>query len=248
MIYRQKATAAEQGAANRSLIAVMRDRGDDIRPVATGAGRFAQNPVAAAWADATAALDYRNRRGARARSLLKHHALIDLRLEAGALIARVNDTELLPLRIACRPPKPALREELRAAVAEYDRLAASPAYANAAATDHLTADAPEAVLGWLADRDLLRACGLLPVLGAVQPDCPCADATTFCAHALCVLLGVACHLNADPLACLTPWGLGPAALEPDHEAPPEPVHHQTPHELAHADLHAMFGQGIALEL
>ena len=247
MMYRQKVSAAQQGAANRSLIAVMRERGDDIAPVATGAGRFAQNAVAEAWAEAAAGLDYRKRRGARARSLLKHHAVVDLKLEAGAIRARVSDGELFEVVVECRPPRAALRDELRAAVAEHDRLAASPAYAGAAAGDTLVADAPEAVLAWLASRGLLGACGLLPALTSVKPDCPCADATTFCAHALCVLLGVACRLNGAPLACLAPWGLGVAALEPEHQAPPAPPAAEAC-ELAGADLSAMFGRGIVLEL
>jgi uncharacterized Zn finger protein len=191
-------SAAER---RRRIAAALRDlerRGIQPAPIAIEGRDIATTFWGRAWCRHVEGLADLATRLPRGRSYVRSGAVVDLRIEPGAVHARVCGTELYDATVRIRR----LPHARWAAV----RRAATGQIANL--VDLLAGELPEAVLQVLSDRDH----GVLPRRGEIELECTCPDHARLCKHLAAVLYGIGARLDREPELLFVLRGVDPAEL------------------------------------
>lgn len=139
--------------------------------------------------------------GHRARRLVRHDAVLHLRMRSGAIAATVLEGTPHTVQVRLVPPSEAARQQVRAAVA-----------GPRSAVLELLAGRLSEPLAWaLAE----PACELLPRAGVWSATCTCPAVRSPCVHVLAALYAVGARLDDRPQALLRLHGIDLTALVPE---------------------------------
>ena len=184
--YPRYVSVGEKQARNRKAIAKLRERNPDVRPVVVEGRAIANNWWGKSWnANLERYADYSNRIG-RGRSYVRHGAVLDLRIDAGAVSALVQGSRSSPYEATVtikKLPAPVWRQLRDASLDKLESL-----------TDLLAGRFPKA----LKDAFFAQGTGLFPSPEEISFDCSCPDWASMCKHVAAVLYGIGNRLDAAP--------------------------------------------------
>jgi hypothetical protein len=177
-------SAAER---RRRIAAAVRDlerRGHDPEPVEIPGREIATTFWGEAWCEHVEGLADLATRLPRGRSYARSGAVVDLRIEPGAVRARVCGTELYDATVSIRPLSRARWSAVRrASTGRIGDL-----------VELLSGRLPEDVLRLLVDRER----GLFPASEEIRLECSCPDDARLCKHLAAVLYGIGARLDRSP--------------------------------------------------
>lgn len=127
--------------------------------------------------------DYTNRLP-RGRTYVRNGSVVDLKVNAGSVVARVSGSQLYSTTITVKPLAPA----------RWKSLVDAHAGQVASLVDLLQGKLPASLLRALAD----RSSGLFPGPKEISFACSCPDWADMCKHVAAVLYGVGARLDDDP--------------------------------------------------
>jgi uncharacterized Zn finger protein len=177
-------TVAQRRAEAARMVQSAARRGSAMSPVAVTGRKIAATFWGGAWCDNLERyrdFAYRLERG---RSYLRSGSVIDLRIEAGKIIAKVSGSELYDVAI----------EIDAVAGAAWRAIQRDCAGSIGSRIDLLAGKLSEPVMARLcADRT-----GLFPAPSAIRFTCSCPDYATMCKHVAAAMYGVGVRLDASP--------------------------------------------------
>jgi uncharacterized Zn finger protein len=230
--YVPAAVRASQAASD--VRALSKDGGapDPIAPISSRA--VARSFWGRAWCDNLEAYsDFANRLP-RGRSYVRSGAVVDLRIAAGRVEARVRGSSLYTVGIAIRPLARARRERILGVCAgSIDSI-----------VELLRGKLSVEVIAAITAKDE----GLFPTPAEIEMDCSCPDWAEMCKHVAAALYGVGARLDARPELLFLLRGLDPAELVTSAspvEALIRSAARARPEKILRAkDLSALFGVEI----
>ena len=193
---RLDAAALEQRARLRAE--ELAAAGETLHPVRAVRRDLARNFWGRAWCRHLNRFEDYAGRLPRARSYLRHGAVLDLRATPGEIQARVLGRELYQVRIRVEPLAPARWEQLKCDLTG----------SIGSALELLRGKLPEEAIARLCDPEQ----GVLPEPGEIRFDCNCLDWADCCKHAAAALYGFGIRLDEDPALLFTLRGVDPRAL------------------------------------
>jgi uncharacterized Zn finger protein len=223
-------TSAQRRAEAARMVQAAARRGSAMSPVAATGRKIAATFWGGAWCDNLERyrdFAYRLERG---RSYLRSGSVIDLRIEAGKIIAKVSGSELYDVAI----------EIDAVAGAAWRAIQRDCAGSIGSRIDLLAGKLSEPVMARLcADRT-----GLFPAPSAIRFTCSCPDYATMCKHVAAAMYGVGVRLDAAPelLFTLRRVSLDELVASAVSELPATPSAGRV---LAAEGLAAMFGIELA---
>jgi uncharacterized Zn finger protein len=191
-------SAAERRRRIAAALRELERRGVTPAPVTVEGRQIATTFWGRAWCDHVEGLADLATRLPRGRSYVRGGAVVDLRIEPGAVRARVCGTELYEatVRIA-RLPRARWAAVRRASTGRIANL-----------VDLLSGTLPDAVLQVLCDRES----GLFPGSGEIALECTCPDDARLCKHLAAVLYGIGARLDRAPELLFVLRGVDAAEL------------------------------------
>lgn len=223
-------TAAQRRAEAARMVQAAARSGNAMSPVAVSGRKIAATFWGNAWCDNLERyrdFAYRLERG---RSYLRSGSVIDLRIEAGKITAKVNGSELYDVAI----------EIGAVAVAAWREIQRDCAGSIGSRIDLLAGKLSEPVMARLcADRT-----GLFPAPSAIRFTCSCPDHAAMCKHVAAAMYGVGVRLDGAPelLFLLRRVSLDELVASAVSELPATPSAGRV---LATEGLAAMFGIELA---
>jgi uncharacterized Zn finger protein len=172
---RQKALRAAKGLAKR---------GEKLSPVTLAGRRIASSFWGKAWCDNLESyrdFEYRLPRG---RTYVRNGSVLDLRIEAGQVTARVSGSSLYTVQVKIKS----------LAQAHWARVRSQCAGQVGSLIELLQGKLSERVMGIVTH----RAEGLFPKPAEIAMSCSCPDIATMCKHVAAALYGVGARLDAQP--------------------------------------------------
>jgi uncharacterized Zn finger protein len=158
--------------------------GEKLSPVVIEGRTIASSVWGKAWCENLESyrdFEYRLPRG---RSYVRHHAVIDLKVNPGQIAALVCGSEVYSVEIAIKP----------LAAAHWSRIKSQCAGQVGSLIELLEGRLSEAVMSIMTHRDS----GLFPKPAEIRMDCSCPDSATLCKHVAAVLYGVGARLDHQP--------------------------------------------------
>jgi uncharacterized Zn finger protein len=191
-------SAAER---RRRIAAALRDlerRGVAPAPVIIEGREIATTFWGGAWCEHVEGLADLATRLPRGRSYVRSGAVVDLRIEPGAVHARVCGTELYEATVRIRRlPRARWAEVRRASTGRIANL-----------VDLLSGKLSDAVLRVLSDPER----GVFPRSGEIELACTCPDDARLCKHLAAVLYGIGARLDREPELLFVLRGVDAAEL------------------------------------
>ena len=179
-------SVGEKQMRNRKAIAKLRKRDPDARPVVVEGRAIAKSWWGKSWnANLERYADYSNRIG-RGRSYVRHGAVLDLRIDAGAVNAQVQGSRGSPYEVTVaieKLPAPVWGQLREASLERLESL-----------TDLLAGEFPKA----LKDAFFAQGTGLFPSPKEISFDCSCPDWASMCKHVAAALYGIGNRLDTSP--------------------------------------------------
>ncbi len=217
----------EKAAKAAKTIARLTKKGEMLSPVAEFSGRIAKTFWGKAWCDNIESyrdFAYRLERG---RSYVRSGAVIDLKLDAGTVDARVIGSGSRPysVRIGITPMS---RDKWDALV---KRAAGKISSLMALAQGEL----PEDLLADFCNHET----GLFPKPSEIEFACSCPDGAYCCKHVAAVLYGIGRRLDEKPEMFFTMRGIDPKNIVTDEVV--DTLTGDASSELSEADLGDVFG-------
>lgn len=173
-------------------------KGERFEPVLASARSIATTFWGRAWCrnlEHYSDYEYRLPRG---RSYLRHGAVLDLRLAAGEVKARVMGSELYTITVRIAALEPDAWRKIRSACA--GGIASTIELLQGRLSDHVMAVITE------------PGKGLFPAPAEIKLDCSCPDWADMCKHVAAVLYGVGVRLDERPELLFTLRGVDPLEL------------------------------------
>jgi uncharacterized Zn finger protein len=184
--YPKYVSVAEKRDRAEKKLRQLRRKNPDLAPVILQGSKLAASWWGKAWNDNLEGYaDYSNRIG-RGRSYLRQGAVLDLKIEPGAVTALVQGSVSTPytVKIAIDPMKQgvwqAIVDQCRGAVDSLETL--------------LDGSLPRNMEASLTRRGQ----GIFPSPGEIRFRCSCPDRASLCKHVAAALYGVGARLDADP--------------------------------------------------
>jgi uncharacterized Zn finger protein len=228
-------SAADRRARARAAAARLgKKEGSNLEPVAIAGRAIASTFWAQAWCqnlESYADFAHRLERG---RNYARSGAVIDLKIVAGRIEARVSGTRLYTVEIGIAPVPPGRWKSLaRACTGRIGSLVGL-----------LRGQLPDEVLRAVTDRDS----GLFPEPRQLQLQCSCPDLASVCKHVAATLYGVGVRLDTRPELLFLLRGVDPQDLveQASQGLAAAPAASAATLDVATVDLAALFG--IDLEL
>ena len=177
---------AERRAQTDAITKTLRKSGEKLEPVTltTKGNAIAKTFWGKAWCQNVERYsDYANRLP-RGRTYVRSGSVIDLRIAAGKVTARVSGSELYSVVIAvAKIATPRWREIVKASAGKIDSL-----------IELLKGKLPESVLDLVTHPKR----GLFPELEQIELSCSCPDGASMCKHVAAALYGVGARLDERP--------------------------------------------------
>jgi uncharacterized Zn finger protein len=229
---------AERRAKAEQQIAKLQKKGGKLRPVMLAGHAIATKWWGKAWCrNLEKYADFANRIG-RGRSYVRHGAVLDLQIGAGAVHALVQGSRPQPYRVNVKiaPLGPKARGQVEAACRGQI----------ASLGDLLAGQFPKALEALFED----SRSGLFPAPAQIAFDCSCPDWASMCKHVAAVLYGVGSRFDEDPGLFFALRGIDPQHLIGGvvRQRTGELLAKAAPSSkkvLADADLGAVFGIDLA---
>jgi uncharacterized Zn finger protein len=173
-------------------------KGKGLDPVAISGRQVATTFWGKAWCQNLESYSDFATRLPRGRSYLRSGAVVDLKIAAGEIRARVAGTSLYTVEVSIRPVAArAWQEIVTACAGRVDSMLAL-----------LEGRIPDQVLRLVTDPGR----GLFPEPRHIDLDCSCPDSATMCKHLAAVLYGVGARLDQRPELLFTLRGVEPTEL------------------------------------
>lgn len=206
--------------------AALSKKGQHCQPIAIEGRAIAKSFWGNAWCDNLEAYsDYENRLP-RGRSYVRNGSVIDLRIEAGRVLALVSGSETYNVEIAVQP----------LAATKWAAITKECSGQIASVIELLQGRLSEAVMA-----TVTRAGeGLFPLAGHISLRCSCPDSASMCKHVAAVLYGVGARLDNEPELLFRLRQVDPQELTRQLGNMPA-LAPQTQGELDSTDLSALFG-------
>ena len=177
---------AQRRAKAERKLKQLRKKNPNIKPVIVEGRTLATTWWGKSWnSNLERYADYDNRIG-RGRSYVRHRAVLDLQIKAGAITALVQGSETQPYEIAIKVDK------LSAKNWQTIRQACAGAF------DSLRALLAGQFPASLKDLFFQQGAGLFPTPKEIHFDCSCPDWADMCKHVAAALYGVGARLDTDP--------------------------------------------------
>lgn len=196
--YEKQPTVAERRAAAIKAYEKLARKDPSIEPVVIEGTKIARTFWGKAWCDNLEAyrdFEYRLPRG---RSYVRHRCVLDLRVTAGQIKAKVHGSSPYSVTVGIKP-YPANR---------WDALKARCAGRIDSLIELLKGELSEHVIHQIIDREH----GLFPSPDEIEMRCSCLDWAGMCKHVAAAMYGVGHRLDAQPDLLFTLRGLNPAEL------------------------------------
>jgi uncharacterized Zn finger protein len=191
-------SAAERRKRIAAAVRDLERRGIDAAPVVIEGRDIAATFWGRAWCAHIEGLADLATRLPRGRSYVRSGAVVDLRIEPGAVHARVCGTELYDATVRIRRlPRARWAAVCRASTGEIASL-----------VDLLAGKLPDAVLQVLCDPEG----GVFPRSAEIELDCTCPDHARLCKHLAAVLYGIGARLDREPELLFVLRGVDAAEL------------------------------------
>lgn len=191
---------AERRAKAAKQVAKLQKSGKSLRPVTLAGHAIATQWWGKAWCtNLEKYADFANRIG-RGRSYVRHGAVLDLQIQAGAAAALVQGSRPQPYQVNVKlsPLGQAARERVEAACrGQLGSLA-----------DLLAGKFPKALETLFED----SKSGLFPLPAQITFDCSCPDWASMCKHVAAVLYGIGARFDEDPGLFFALRGIDPQQL------------------------------------
>jgi uncharacterized Zn finger protein len=188
-------------ARRKRIAAALRDlehRGIDPAPVVIEGRDIATTFWGRAWCEHVEGLADLATRLPRGRSYVRSGAVVDLRIEPGAVHARVCGTEVYGATVRIRRlPRARWAAVRRASTGQIANL-----------VDLLSGKLPDAVMQVLSDPER----GVFPRSGEIELECTCPDDARLCKHLAAVLYGIGARLDHEPELLFVLRGVDAAEL------------------------------------
>jgi uncharacterized Zn finger protein len=233
--WRPYVSVADRRQQAEAEIARQRKKGVALNPVRPEGRRIAESFWGKAWCDHLEQYhDYENRLP-RGRSYLRNGSVIDLRIEAGAVTAKVQGSSLYVVTVRIRALAKNRWEALKARCAgRVDSVVAL-----------LAGKLPDVVM----EAVTCPKAGLFPAPAEIELSCSCPDWAKMCKHVAAALYGIGTRLDAEPELLFVLRGVTSSELvrkAADEMAAAAAAASVAP-ELAGEDLGALFGIDLAAE-
>ncbi len=176
----------------------LKAEGEDVRPVVNATRKLATHFWGAAWMKRLALCESGGWSLAPGRTLLRHGCVLDLKLSAGSIRARVMEERLHDVDIALSPLSDERAERLRQACSGKITTLVSL----------LEGTLDDALLATLCDPDT----GLLPAPEDWRMSCTCPDWSEPCPHAAAAVYAAGILVDAEPELLFRLRNLDPADL------------------------------------
>lgn len=191
-------SAAERRKRIAAAVRDLERRGIDAEPVVVEGRDLATTFWGRAWCEHVEGLADLATRLPRGRTYVRSGAVVDLRIEPGAVHARVCGTELYRATVRIRRlPRARWSAVRRASTGEIASL-----------VDLLAGKLPDPVLRVLCDPER----GVFPQSGEIALDCTCPDHARLCKHLAAVLYGIGARLDRAPELLFVLRGVDAAEL------------------------------------
>jgi uncharacterized Zn finger protein len=215
----------KQQATQRA--AALKKKGKPCQPVTIEGRAIASSFWGKAWCDNLESWSDIDNRLPRGRSYVRHGAVIDLRIETGAIQAMVSGSDIYNVQIDVQP------------------LTAKTWNAIVKACSGKVASLIELLQGRLSravmETVTRRRDGLFPLSHEIRLRCDCPDAASMCKHVAAVLYGVGARLDNEPELLFRLRHVDPQALMGQLGNLPVPEQAGAQHGLGETDLSALFG-------
>lgn len=191
-------SAAQRRKRIAAALRELERRGIDPAPVAIEGRDIATTFWGRAWCEHVEGLADLATRLPRGRSYVRSGAVLDLRIEPGAVHARVCGTEVYDATVGIRRlPRARWSAVRRASMGQIANL-----------VDLLSGKLPDAVMRVLSDAQR----GVFPRSGEIGLECSCPDDARLCKHLAAVLYGIGARLDREPELLFVLRGVDAAEL------------------------------------
>ena len=182
----------------RKQVKALEKKGQKLSPVVLAGRDIAGTFWGKAWCENLESYsDYANRLP-RGRSYVRSGAVIDLQIEPGRLVARVQGSSLYTVTIGIGPVEPARWKTIVGACSgKIDSV-----------VELLQGKLSKAVMEVISGKET----GLFPAPRQIQLRCSCPDSATMCKHVAAVLYGVGARLDTQPDLLFRLRGADPTEL------------------------------------
>lgn len=223
-------SVADKRKKAEKLVAQLRGQGEDMKPIASFAGKMAQTFWGKAWCDnLEACADYENRLG-RGRTYVRSGCVCHVEIAPGQVQALVNGSDLYTVTVRIKPLEAARwRAVCETCAGQVDSV-----------LELLQGKISKKVMGIMSD----PASGIFPSPKEISFDCSCPDWASMCKHVAAVLYGIGRRLDTEPELLFTLRGVDAADIigsgldfSQDSEA----------EELRGDDLGALFGIDLTMD-
>ena len=175
---------ADRAAKAAKQVAALEKKGTKVSPVRLEGRTIASTFWGKAWCrNLESYSDYSNRLP-RGRSYVRNGAVIDLQIQPGKLLARVQGTSLYTVTIGIGPVDPA----------RWKTIVAACSGEIGSVVELLQGKLSKAVMEVISSTET----GLFPAPRQIHLGCSCPDSATMCKHVAAVLYGVGARLDTQP--------------------------------------------------
>ncbi len=196
--YRPRLSVAQLGKLAAERLAALRAEGEELHPVVNTTRKLAANFWGSAWMKHLALCEAGGLCLAPGRTLLRHGCVLDLRISAGCITAKVSADEIYDVHLSVKPFELEQIDELKSVCSgKIDSLVSL-----------LEGKVDAAVLQHLCDPEI----GLLPDPADWRMRCTCPDWCEPCPHAAAAIYAAGCLIDADPSLLFTLRCVDPALL------------------------------------
>lgn len=193
-----KPSVAELRRKAEKKVAEMRKKGHVLAPITLESRTIASSFWGKAWCqNLERYADLRNRLE-RGRSYVRHGAVVDLQVERGKVLAKVNGSALYNTRVTIKPLTDTTWRAIQADCAS----------SIAGLIELLNGKLSKAVM----ERVSREGDGLYPAPKEIEFSCSCPDGAFMCKHVAAVLYGIGARLDALPELLFTLRGVDPADM------------------------------------
>jgi len=231
-------SAAEKRARAAQAVAQLKKqagkKGRAPEPVVLEGRRIANTFWGKAWCDNLESYADFAHRLERGRGYVRAGAVVDLRIDAGTIEARVSGSDLYKVSVSITKLKDA----------RWKALAASCGGRVSSLVGLLRGELPDEVMRAVTDRQE----GLFPEPRQIRMDCDCPDVAGVCKHVGATLYGVGARLDARPELLFHLRGVDPQELIEHATEGLTTAGESAPAALAGEDLAALFGIELTTEV
>jgi len=189
---------SDRAAKAARQVAALEKKGQKLSPVVLTGSKIAGTFWGKAWCQNLESYsDYSNRLP-RGRSYVRCGAVIDLQIEPGKLLARVQGSSLYTVTIGIGPVDPA----------RWQAIVAACSGAIDSVVELLQGKLSKAVMEVISSKET----GLFPAPRQIHLGCSCPDSASMCKHVAAVLYGVGARLDTQPELLFRLRGTDPTEL------------------------------------